>query len=138
MTPYCFGKALRKVGIAALVLSAMEAASGQSVPGVPVTLVWDAGGRDVLDEWEHEWPYLHSLIPQGTWFENATIGSAPSDTPPIHGTIGTGSGSGGSVFTGRPSLGGVEKVHCVRSAPANLNARLASRRVTPLLPCLER
>jgi|ERR1044071_9943497 hypothetical protein len=45
MTCHCFVKALLKVGIAALVLCAIQAASGQ---GVPVTLVWDANlERDV-------------------------------------------------------------------------------------------
>lgn len=62
----------------------------KSPPKLLVTLVWDSAGRDVLDEWPKEWPYLQSLIKQGTWFENATIGSSPSDTPPIHATIGTG------------------------------------------------
>ena len=63
-------------------------------PGPPprllVTLVWDAGGLDVLNTWDKEWPYLHSLIPDGVWFDQATAGSSPSNTPPIHATIGTG------------------------------------------------
>ncbi len=59
-------------------------------PKLIVTLVWDAGGRDVLDAHPRSWPYLESLIDKGTWFENATVGSAQSDTPPAHATIGTG------------------------------------------------
>ncbi len=65
------------------------------VPGVPapklvVVLVVDGGGRFVHDLWPGSWPYLRSLMPKGTWYENATVGSNPSNTAPIHATIGTG------------------------------------------------
>ena len=60
------------------------------VPKLLVTFVWDAAGLDVLDTWPKAWPYLKSLIPKGVWFSRATIGSSPSNTPPIHATIGTG------------------------------------------------
>jgi hypothetical protein len=59
-------------------------------PALVVTLVWDAGGWDVLNAWKHEWPYLRSLMPQGALYVHATSGSSPSNTPPIHATIGTG------------------------------------------------
>jgi hypothetical protein len=59
-------------------------------PRLVVTLVWDAGGRNVLDEWPDDHPVLDSLIPRGTWYERATDGSSPSATGPIHATIGTG------------------------------------------------
>ena len=59
-------------------------------PRLIVTMVWDAGGRDVLSAWPNDWPYLRSLIPRGTWYENATVGSSPSSTAQIHTTIGTG------------------------------------------------
>ncbi len=59
-------------------------------PPLIVVLVWDAGGRDVLDTWPKEWPVLKSLIPNGVWYENATVGSSPSITPATHATIGTG------------------------------------------------
>ena len=59
-------------------------------PPLIVTLVWDAGGRSVLDTWPQQWPYLRSLIPDGVWFENASVGSSPSITPATHATIGTG------------------------------------------------
>jgi hypothetical protein len=59
-------------------------------PKLLVTLVWDAGGRDVLNTWPNEWPYLKSLIPQGTWYEHATVGSSPTSTAQDHATIGTG------------------------------------------------
>jgi hypothetical protein len=59
-------------------------------PKLLVTLVWDAGGRDVLNTWPNEWPYLKSLIPQGTWYEHASVGSSPTSTAQDHATIGTG------------------------------------------------
>jgi hypothetical protein len=59
-------------------------------PKLIVTLVWDGGGRNVLDTWPDAWPTLEGLIPHGAWFEHATIGSSPSNTPPTHATIGTG------------------------------------------------
>ena len=55
-----------------------------------MTLVWDAGGRDVLDRWPRDWPVLKSLIPKGVWYENAEVGSSPSITPATHATMGTG------------------------------------------------
>ena len=69
--------------------------TGALVPGAPapklvVVLVWDAGGRFVLDIWPKSWPNLKGLIPQGTWFERATVGSSPSNTAPAHANIGTG------------------------------------------------
>jgi hypothetical protein len=60
------------------------------LPRLLVTLVWDAGGMDVLNSWPHDWPYLRSMMDKGSWFTNVTIGSSPSNTPPIHSTIGTG------------------------------------------------
>jgi hypothetical protein len=59
-------------------------------PKLIVTVVWDAGGRDVLAAHPNSWPYLKSLIPKGTWFENASVGSSPTSTAQIHANIGTG------------------------------------------------
>ena len=59
-------------------------------PKLVVTLVWDAGGRDVLAAWPKRWPYLRSLIQHGTWYEHATVGSSPSSTAQDHVNIGTG------------------------------------------------
>ncbi len=64
--------------------------SNASPPKVIVTLVWDAGGRNVLDRWPRDWPVLKSLIPKGVWYENAEVGSSPSITPATHATMGTG------------------------------------------------
>jgi len=59
-------------------------------PPLIVTLVWDAGGRSVLDTYRGDWPVLRSLIPRGIWYEHASVGSSPSITPATHATIGTG------------------------------------------------
>ena len=75
------------------------AVDGRVLPEIPkpahppkliVTLVWDAGGRSVLDTFPKDWPVLKSMIPEGTWYEHASVGSSPSITPATHATIGTG------------------------------------------------
>jgi hypothetical protein len=68
----------------------LPVAAGQPLPRLVVTMVWDSGGMDVLNTWPNDWPYLHSLIPHGAWFTNATVGASPSNTPVGHATIGTG------------------------------------------------
>jgi predicted AlkP superfamily pyrophosphatase or phosphodiesterase len=60
------------------------------VPKLIVTLVWDGGGDDVLEQWPDAWPNLKELMTKGAFFSNATVGSSPSITPSIHATIGTG------------------------------------------------
>jgi len=65
-------------------------ASGQQPPKLVVMVVWDAGGMDVLNRWKGAWPYLRSLVPQGTWYSHATVGSSPTSTAQMHATIGTG------------------------------------------------
>jgi hypothetical protein len=65
-------------------------ADGQSPPKLLVTIVWDAGGRNVLDRWPDDWPYLRSLISEGAWYEHATVGTSPTSTAQTHATIGTG------------------------------------------------
>ncbi len=64
--------------------------AGAPIPKVVVTMVWDAGGRNVLDYWPDSHPYLDSLIPKGTWFDDASVGSSPTSTAQDHATIGTG------------------------------------------------
>jgi arylsulfatase A-like enzyme len=59
-------------------------------PRLVVVLVWDAGGDYVLKLWPRYWPNLRALMAKGTWYRNATVGSGPSSTAPIHATIGTG------------------------------------------------
>jgi hypothetical protein len=65
-------------------------AANPSPPKLIVTIVWDAAGRNVLSRWPREWPYLRSLIPQGTWYDVATVGTSPTSTAQTHATIGTG------------------------------------------------
>lgn len=59
-------------------------------PRLVITVVWDGGGMNVLEEWDHQWPFLRSLIDKGTFIGDATVGSTPSVTPAVHSTMGTG------------------------------------------------
>ncbi|HXJ62603.1 MAG TPA: alkaline phosphatase family protein [Actinomycetota bacterium] len=59
-------------------------------PKLIVTLVWDAGGMYVLGLWPKNWPNLRKLMNEGVSYVNATVGSAPSSTAPVHATMGTG------------------------------------------------
>jgi len=67
-----------------------EIPSPETPPRLIVTYVWDAGGRSVLDTHPEERPVLTSLIPEGVWYDEATVGSSPSITPATHATMGTG------------------------------------------------
>lgn len=60
------------------------------LPRLVVTIVWDGGGWNTLREHPRSWPFLTKLIERGVSFEDMTIGSTPSVTPPIHTTLGTG------------------------------------------------
>jgi Type I phosphodiesterase / nucleotide pyrophosphatase len=59
-------------------------------PAIVVTVVLDAAGMNVLREHPTAWPTLRTLRRRGTWFARATVGSSPSVSPAIHGTLGTG------------------------------------------------
>jgi predicted AlkP superfamily pyrophosphatase or phosphodiesterase len=59
-------------------------------PRAIVTAVFDGGGWNVLQEWPDAWPVQRGLMSSGTTFTNATNGSAPSVTAPVHATLGTG------------------------------------------------
>ncbi len=63
---------------------------GQTPPKLVVVLVWDSAGINVLQEHAKQWPYLKSLIPKGTWYTDAYVGSSPTSTAQDHATIGTG------------------------------------------------
>jgi hypothetical protein len=63
---------------------------GQTPPKLVVVLVWDSAGINVLDTHKGQWPYLHSLIPKGTWYTDASVGSSPTSTAQDHATLGTG------------------------------------------------
>ena len=62
----------------------------REVPKLLVTMVWDAAGINVLEEHPNAWPFTKSLIPKGTWYTDATVGSSPTSTAQIHATVGTG------------------------------------------------
>jgi hypothetical protein len=74
----------------------LPASQRQTPPKLIVTLVWDAGGMDTLGQfpklggWPNAWPNLKALIPQGTWFSDATVGTSPTSTAQDHAVIGTG------------------------------------------------
>ncbi|MFN8233527.1 MAG: alkaline phosphatase family protein [Actinomycetota bacterium] len=59
-------------------------------PRLIVTMVWDAGGMNVLDAHATAHPFYDSLIAKGTDYTDATVGSSPTSTAQIHATIGTG------------------------------------------------
>ena len=63
---------------------------GYTPPKLIVVLVWDAGGINVLEEHDGLWPFTKRLIPKGTWYTNAFVGSSPTSTAQDHATIGTG------------------------------------------------
>jgi hypothetical protein len=59
-------------------------------PRAIVTVVFDGGGWNVLSEWPDAWPAQRRYMEAGTTYTNATNGSAPSVTAPIHANLGTG------------------------------------------------
>ena len=59
-------------------------------PAAIVVVVQDGGGWNALERWPAAWPELRRLASRGTAYVNATAGSAPSITAPVHATIGTG------------------------------------------------
>ncbi|MGH2748857.1 MAG: alkaline phosphatase family protein [Actinomycetota bacterium] len=69
-----------------------DALSGERArpPKVIFTVVIDGGGWNVLEQHPSAHPTIDSLRADGTTYVNATIGSAPSITGALHGTLGTG------------------------------------------------
>ena len=59
-------------------------------PRLVLTVVWDGGGWNALEQWPDAWPELRNLIDNGTAYTNAVVGSSPSVTPSTHTTLGTG------------------------------------------------
>ncbi len=59
-------------------------------PRLIVTVVWDGGGWNTLDQWPDAWPNLAKLMRGGISFSRATVGSSPSVTPSVHTTLGAG------------------------------------------------
>lgn len=62
----------------------------RELPRLVVTIVWDGGGWNALEQHRGSWPYLEQLMTDGASFVNFSVGSNPSVTPAIHTTIGTG------------------------------------------------
>lgn len=60
------------------------------IPKLILTVVWDGGGDNVLEQWPESWPELKKVMAAGTNYTQAAVGSSPSITPSIHATIGTG------------------------------------------------
>lgn len=68
-----------------------EALLGAAEPPRVITLVvHDGGGWNVLERWPDAWPFQRRLASEGTTFVNATVGSAPPITAPVHTNMGTG------------------------------------------------
>jgi hypothetical protein len=59
-------------------------------PRAIVVAAFDGGGWNVLQEWPDAWPEQRGIMRAGTTYTNATNGSAPSVTAPVHATMGTG------------------------------------------------
>lgn len=59
-------------------------------PKLVITVVWDGGGWNVLEQWPDAWPELKKLIAGGTSVMEAVVGASPSNTPVAHTNIGTG------------------------------------------------
>lgn len=78
-----------------------EAVKDRDVPPkLIITMVWDGVGNNVLAEWPDRWPFLKSLMENGTSYVNASVGSSPTITPSIHSNLGTGSYPRGHGVTG--------------------------------------
>jgi Type I phosphodiesterase / nucleotide pyrophosphatase len=59
-------------------------------PKLVVTIVWDGGGDNVLQQWPRSWPNLKRLMSEGTSFSGSVVGSSPPVTPASHASVGTG------------------------------------------------
>jgi hypothetical protein len=82
----------------------VEAAPGAArrAPKLVLTIVWDGGGWNTLEQWPEDWPNLRRLMRAGVSYVNATVGSSPSVTPAVHSTLGTGAYPWISGITGVP------------------------------------
>jgi Type I phosphodiesterase / nucleotide pyrophosphatase len=67
-----------------------EVAAADRRPRVIVVVVLDGVGRNVLEVHDGAAPFLTEIRSRGIDYPRATVGSSPSNTPPIHTTIGTG------------------------------------------------
>lgn len=97
-------------------------------PRLIVVIVWDGGGWNVLNHHDDAWPFLRRVRERGAWLDDFEIGSTPSNTPPIHTTLGTG------VFPSRHGIPGVRMMKGRNDAYVNpfLGARADFVRVPSL------
>lgn len=76
--------------VAGDVLDEVVAGARESPPALVITIVWDGGGWNTLEQWPEAWPNLRRMMEGGVSYTNATVGSSPSVTPAVHSTIGAG------------------------------------------------
>jgi hypothetical protein len=67
-----------------------EVAALERRPRLIAVIVLDGVGRNVLEAHRGAAPFLTAMRRRGIDYTRATVGSSPSNTPPIHTTIGTG------------------------------------------------
>ncbi|MGH2547148.1 MAG: alkaline phosphatase family protein, partial [Actinomycetota bacterium] len=100
-------------------------------PRVAVIIALDGGGWNVLERWPEEWPVIRRLGLEGTTYPNATIGSAPPLTAPIHANMGTGAyprTHGMPEIVGRLPDGSIDEMYLSEGDPSLLEAETLADR----------
>lgn len=59
-------------------------------PRLILTIIWDGGGWNTLEQWPGDWRNLLEMMEGGVSYTAATVGSSPSVTPAVHTTVGAG------------------------------------------------
>ena len=98
---------------------------GAAPPKVIVLFVHDGGGWNVLERWPDAWPNGARLAAGGSLFTNATVGSAPPVTVPIHASMGTGAyprTHGLPEIVGRLPDGSIGELYYDRADPSLLES----------------
>jgi hypothetical protein len=88
--------------------SLVQKARGVESPKVIVTIVIDGAGWNSLQTFTESWPNIRSLADRGTTYVNATVGSVPSVTGPVHANVGTGSYPTKHGINNNPILAGAD------------------------------
>lgn len=94
-------------------------------PRVIVLVVYDGGGWNVLEQWPAAWPVQAQMARAGSMYVNATVGSAPPVTAPVHANMGTGaypSVHGMAENTGRLPDGTIGEMYFHRADPQLLES----------------
>lgn len=80
--------------LASALMPAAKTGRGATGPGgapkAVLVLVFDQGGRSMLDSHPDAWPFMKSLTKQGSWFEQARVTHIDPETIVGHVAIGTG------------------------------------------------